>query len=113
MSLANRIVFLQGIIGLLCLIVFLWVDVDEGLAVLMAMVTTLLPSAYYAWFQQRTLNATRLLLHGIYRAMATVALMVIGLVVIKVAPLGFLVSFALMQFAYLAGLTMREERSAR
>jgi hypothetical protein len=110
MSLAGRIVVLQGAIGLLCLIVFLWVDVEEGRAAFLALVTSLGPSALYAWIQQRTLNATRVLLYGVYKAITTLTLMVVCFVALKVAPLGFLVSFAAMQLAYVAGLVMRDPK---
>ena len=107
MSLAGRVVAVQGALGLLCLAVFVVVDLDEGRAALMAMVTTLVPSAYYAWFQQRTLNATRLLLHGVYKVAATMTLIALSFAVLAVEPVGFFVTFGTMQLAYVAGLRMR------
>jgi hypothetical protein len=76
------------------------------MAALLAMVTTLGPSAFYVWVQQRTFNATRLLLHGVYKIVATMTLMAVSLAVFKAQPLGFFVSFAVMQLAYVAGLRM-------
>ena len=107
MSLAGRIVVLQGVIGSCCIIGFAAVDPEECLAAFAAMVTTVVPSAYYVWVQQRTFNATRLLLHGVYKIVATMGLIAVSFAVLEVPPLGFFVSFAIMQLSYVAGLKMR------
>ena len=107
MSLAGRIVVLQGVLGSLCVAGFAAVDPRESVAAMAAMVATVIPSAYYVWVQQRTFNATRLLLHGVYKIAATMTLIAVSFAVLEVPPLGFFVSFASMQLSYVAGLKMR------
>ena len=100
MSLAGRIVVLQGALGTVCLLAFLGVGLGESMAAFLAMVTTVAPSAYYAWFQQRTFNASRLLLHGVYKVLATMLLMVMSFAVFEARPVGYFVSFGVMQLSY-------------
>lgn len=66
----------------------------------MALGCVLLPTTYFAWLQRRTLNATRILLHGVIKMILTVVLMAVCIVKVGIDPLGFFVTFALMQLSY-------------
>lgn len=115
-SQVGRIVGFQCLIGIGCIAAFLLMDLvwpsttevgvlgeiraGQGFSAALAMISSLLPNAYYAWVQQRTFNATRLLLHGVLRMLLTATLMALSIVVFGIKPAGFFVSFAIMQLAY-------------
>lgn len=105
-----RIVIAQTIIGTLCALAFfaLFSGEAQGEALaqsrsaLIALGCCVVPSAYYAWSQQRTMVATRLLLQGVLRMLLTITLMAVSIVVFNVEPVGFFVTFALTQLGYLS-----------
>ncbi len=101
MSLTGRIVVVQALLGVACSAVFFAFDASSGRSAVLALISSVVPSAYYAWVQSRTMNATRLLLHGVLRSVFTVTLMAVCVVVLSIEPLGFFVTFALMQLGYL------------
>lgn len=68
---------------------------------MLAALSTGLPSAYYAWVQGRTFNATRLLMHGVLKTLLTFVLIAVVIVKVGIEPVAFFVTFAVMQFAYL------------
>ena len=68
---------------------------------MLAVASSVLPSAYYAWVLGSSLNATRLLLHGVLKTVLTVVLVAVSIVVFGIEPLGFFVTLALMQLSYL------------
>ncbi len=82
--------------------VFFFIAPAQGRSALAALGSCVIPSLYYAWVQQHTLNATRLLLHGVLRMVLTATFMALSIVVVGIEPAGFFVTFAVMQFAYLA-----------
>lgn len=105
MSVPGRIVATQALIGLVCVIGFALYEGSlrgaASLSALGALLATGVPSLYYAWVVQHSLSATRLLLHGVLRMVLTLMLMALGIVLFKVEPVGFFVTFALIQLAYL------------
>lgn len=82
--------------------VFFLIAPVQGRSALLALASTVIPSLYYAWVQHRTLNAARLLLHGVLRIVLTGTLLAVSIVVAGIEPLGFFVTFALVQLGYLA-----------
>jgi len=46
-------------------------------------------------------NAQRLLLHGVLKTLLTLTLMAVCIAVIGIEPVGFFVTFAVMQLSYL------------
>ena len=68
---------------------------------MLAVLSSWLPSAYYAWVQARTFNATRLLLHGVLKTLLTLVLMGVCIVQVGIEPLPFFVTFAMVQISYL------------
>ncbi len=108
MSVASRIVLVQAAIGLLCALTFLWVDTASSRSALLALASTVVPSAYYAWVLGSSLNATRLLLHGVLKTVLTIILVAVSIVVFGIEPLGFFVTLALMQLSYLASGQMQK-----
>ena len=96
----------QAALGTLCIALFAVISAAQASASACALVTVLLPSASHAWLQGQTRNATRLLLLGVLRMLFTVALMAVSLAGFAAHPLGFFVSFAVMQLAYVAGLRL-------
>ena len=101
MSLTGRIVVVQALLGVACSAAFFACDASSGRSAFLALMSSALPSAYYAWVQSRTLNATRLLMHGVLKSVFTVTLMAVCVVVFSIEPLGFFVTFAVMQLGYL------------
>lgn len=101
MSHAGRIVVTQVIVGALCVIVFLAIDIIQARSAMLALATSVIPSSYYAWVLQRTHSATRLLLHGVIRMLATLTLMAVCIVVFTVEPMGYFVTLVIMQLGYL------------
>ena len=99
---AYRIVVFQLGIGLICSVVFSLVSISAGTSALMASACVVLPTAYYAWVQARVRSATRILLHGVLKMILTVVLMAVCIVVFGIEPLGFFVTFGLIQLAYFA-----------
>ena len=102
MSLASRVVVIQAVLGVACTAAFALLSAASARSALLAMVASLLPCGYYAWVQSRTYDATRLVMHGVLKTIFTVALMAVGIVVFGIEPLGFFVTFAVMQLGYLA-----------
>ncbi len=97
-------------IGALCSIGFLAHSIPAGMASFTAMLNVLLPAMYFAWVQARTFSAVRLVYQGVSKMLVTVVLMAVGLVVLKVEPLGFFTTFAAMHLGYLAGLLNTVDR---
>jgi len=111
----GRIVVAQLILGTLCALAFfalfpgdnllpgeaLGETLSRGHSALSALGCCVIPRAYYAWSQQRTMVATRLLLQGVLRMLLTVTLMAVSIVVGNVEPVGFFVTFAVVQLGYL------------
>ncbi|NOX51220.1 MAG: hypothetical protein GXP16_11910 [Gammaproteobacteria bacterium] len=106
MSLPGRIVSVQVILGFFCSLALLWaVGWNASKSALLATGCVALPSAYYAWMQAHTYNATRILAHGVLRMMLTATLMALCVLVVGIEPVGFFVTFAVVHLAYiLAGL---------
>jgi len=102
MSHPGRIVALQAVIGLVCVGAFSAYDLDQGRSALLAGLSSLLPTAYYAWVLGRTLNAARLLFHGVLRSVLTMTALALCIVLTVIEPLGFFATFAVMQLSYFA-----------
>ena len=98
----KRIVVVQLVLGLLCSVVFSLQSTVQGQSAFAALGCVVLPQAYYAWITSRTLNATRLLMHGVLRMVVTGVLMAMSIIVMGIEPVAFFVTFALMQLAYAA-----------
>lgn len=60
------------------------------------------PTALFAWAAQRTGVAGRVLLYGVVRTLAVVALMALVLALAKPAPLGFFAALGVVHLAYVA-----------
>ena len=101
MSLAGRIVVVQALLGAVCSVIFFILSTPSGTSAVLAVLTSWLPSAYYAWVQVRTFNATRLLVHGVLKILLTLVLMAVCIVRVGIEPLAYFVTFAVMQFGYL------------
>lgn len=102
MSQPGRIVVLQAVIGLVCVGAFSAYQLDQGQSALLAGLSSLVPTAYYAWVTSRTLNAVRLLMHGVLRSLLTMTALALCIVLKAIEPLGFFMTFALMQLSYFA-----------
>ena len=102
MSLAGRIVVVQALLGTVCSAIFFFVATSSGTSAVCAVLSSWLPSAYYAWVQARTFNPTRLLAHGVLKTVLTLVLMAVCIVKVGIEPLAFFVTFAVMQIGYLA-----------
>lgn len=112
MSTACRIVLVQGGIGVLSSVFFNFVSGSAGTSAILALCCVLVPTMYYAWIQGRSLNAARILMHGILKTVLTVVLIAVCIVVVGIEPLGFFVTLAVMQLGYLAsGQPRSAERS--
>ena len=103
MSSAQRVVLVQAGIGMLATGTFFLVSLTAGTSAILASGCVLLPTAYCAWVQARTLLAARILAHGVLKMLLTVTLMGVCIVVIGIEPLGFFATFAVMQLGYLGG----------
>ena len=103
MSTTGRIVVVQAAIGLTCAAVFWMFDAASARSAVLALAASVTPSAYYAWVLGRTLNATRLLLHGVLKTVLTAVLVAVCIVVLTIEPVGFFVTLAAMQLCYLTG----------
>ena len=119
-----RIVVWQVLLGVVCIATFYLMEAMELInsvaatspedqigekrfitnyaSALFALFSCVVPSAYYAWVQSRTFNATRLLAHGVMKMLLTGTLMALFVVVVGIAPVGFFVTFAIVQLAYFA-----------
>ncbi len=102
MSHPGRIVAIQAMIGVVCVGAFSAYHLDQGRSALLAGMSSLVPTAYYAWVLGRTLNAARLLLHGVLRSVLTMTALALCIVLTAIEPLGFFSTFALMQLSFLA-----------
>ena len=101
MSHAVRIVVVQALLGAVCSVFFFAASTQTGSSSVLAVLSSGLPSAYYAWMQTRTYNATRLLLHGVLKMVLTLVLMAVCIVTLGIDPLAYFVTFAVMQLGYL------------
>ncbi|XOV83819.1 MAG: ATP synthase subunit I [bacterium] len=102
MSHPGRIVAIQAMIGLVCVGGFSVYELDQGRSALLAGLSSLLPTAYYAWVLGRTLNAARLLFHGVLRSVLTMMALALCIVLTAIEPLGFFTTLAVMQLSYFA-----------
>ena len=110
MSQAARIVAVQAFLGGLCSLVFFVVGPQQGLSAVAAVGASVIPAGYYAWLQQRTFNAARLVAHGVLKTVFTMTLVALSIVVLEVHPLGFFVTLGVMQLGYLAPRERARER---
>lgn len=113
MSQPARIVAVQAILGGLCSVVFFVVGPEQGLSALTALCASAVPAAYYAWQQQRTLNATRLVAQGVTKSIATMMFVALSIAVLGVKPLGFFVTLGVVQLSYLTPLLLKEKNRER
>lgn len=106
---AYKTALLQAAIGVSATVLF-WVwNSAAGMSALMALACVLIPTAYYAWLQQRTLVATRILVHGVLKMVLTVTLMAVCIIKFGIEPLGFFATFAAMQLSYIFSQTKSTE----
>ena len=98
------VIQLQVFIGAIVSLGFLGVDGRESYAALIGALTIILPSACLAWSNSRTSNPVRILAQGVVKTVTTCLLMVVGLVFLQVAPLGYFFSLVIVQFSYLLAL---------
>jgi F0F1-type ATP synthase assembly protein I len=103
MSHAGRIVVVQALLGVVCSAAFFALDMHIGKSALLAVVSSWIPSGYYAWVQARTFDATRLLVHAVLKTLLTLVLMAVCVVKVDISPIGFFVTFAVMQLSYFVG----------
>ena len=103
MSPIGRIVVVQAVIGLICATAFWAFDAASARSAMLALLSSVIPSAYYAWVVSRTMNATRLLLQGVLKTVLTAVLVAVCIVVLTIEPVGFFVTLAAMQLCYLTG----------
>lgn len=101
MSTASRIVIVQALLGVVCMALFFALSIFAAKSAALALLTSWIPSAYYAWVQAQMFNAQRLLLHGVLKTLLTLTLMAVCIAVIGIEPVGFFVTFAVMQLSYL------------
>ena len=97
----SRIVVAQALLGALSTLAFLAISFEQAHSALIAAGCVWMPTAYYAWVSSRTLNATRLLFHGVLRMVLTGVLMAVAIVSVGIEPLGFFTTFIVVQLAYL------------
>ncbi|MCH1550496.1 MAG: ATP synthase subunit I [Pseudomonadales bacterium] len=107
MNVAFKIIAVQGVLGGLSTLLFFVADNASGHAAGLAAVAVILPGAYFAWVQSRTLNPTRILLHSALKSVLTIVLMALFLVTQAIEPIGFFVTFVVMQLGYLSGAKLR------
>lgn len=98
---AARVVAAQASIGLVSSVVFFFTDPAAGRSACLAVICVLLPTTYYAWQQAQSYSAVRALTHGVIKTALTVFMMAFCIAIIGIDPIGFFVTFALMQFGYL------------
>ncbi len=98
----GRIVWMQTTLGGLCILVFWLISPLQARSALMAAASTVLPGLYYAWVQQRTFNATRLLMHGVLRMLLTATLIGVSIAAVGIEPVSFFATFAIVQLGYFA-----------
>ena len=99
---AGRVLVVQALLGFICIGAFFVLNEASARSALLAVVSSLAPSAYYAWVQARTFNAMRLLAHGVMKSLFTVSLITICIVRLDIDPPGVFVPFAILQLSYLA-----------
>lgn len=108
MSHPGRVIIVQALLGIACTVAFYAVDGASARSAALALLCSLVPSAYYAWVQGRTFNATRLLMHGVLRSLFTVSLITVCIVLLSIEPFGFFVTLAIVQLSYFTGLRAHE-----
>ena len=121
MGLAGRVVVVQAVLGLSVSAAFFAYGfaygavegngASHGLSALLAVGVSWFPAAYFAWVQARILNATRLMMHGVMKIVLTIVLMALVMVKVKIEPVGFFVTFAVIQLSYLSGVLPVAKRS--
>jgi F0F1-type ATP synthase assembly protein I len=96
-----RVVAAQAGLGLASSVMFFFIGRAAGESAILAVFCVLVPTMYYAWRQASSHNATRALAHGVIKTVLTIVMMVVCIAVIGIEPIGFFVTFAIMQFGYL------------
>lgn len=99
---AGRVIAAQLVLGVACTLVSTVQGSEAARSAALATMSTVVPSTYYAWMQVRTYNATRLLALGVFRMLMTGTLMALSIVVFSIEPVWFFVTFAAVQFGYIA-----------
>lgn len=97
-----RIVVAQALLGALSAAALLIISPAQAHSALLAAGCIFFPTAYYAWVTSRTLDASRLLAHGVMRMVLTGVLMAVAIVSVGIEPAGFFATFCVVQLAYLA-----------
>ena len=97
-----RIVVAQALLGALSAAAFLIISPAQAHSALIATGCVFFPTAYYAWVTSRTLDASRLLAHGVMRMILAGVLMAVAIISVGIKPAGFFATFCIVQLAYLA-----------
>jgi len=87
-------------IGLLATIVGYLISPAAGTSALLATACVLIPTSYFAWLQARTLNAVRVLMHGVLKILLTLTLVGVSIAVIGIDPKAFFLTFVAVQLGY-------------
>ena len=97
----SRIVVAQILLSILAVVGFYFVSPLQAHSALVASACVVIPTAYYAWITKTTLNASRLLFHGVLRMVLTVVLVAVAIVAVGIEPAGFFATLCAIQLAYL------------
>jgi hypothetical protein len=77
-----------------------WFGLIQTVSALAAGVVCVVPGAWYAWRATRERSGARFLLQGVVKFVLTIALMALGIVLLRPAPAGFFGTFVLLQAMY-------------
>ena len=97
----DRLLVLQGIVGLTCVVVFLLVREKEACSAFLAVVAVLLPNVVFGFQMRDMARPSEDVAHSIYRIIFTMLNITIVMFAFDVQPLGFFVAMILMQLTFL------------
>ncbi|MEM7098847.1 MAG: ATP synthase subunit I [Pseudomonadota bacterium] len=91
----------QTVLGALSVVGFYLSSPLQAYSALFAGGCVVVPTAYYAWITKTTLNASRLLFHGVLRMVLTAVFVAVAIVVVGIEPAGFFATLCVVQLGYL------------
>ena len=101
-SLVCATVAVQMVMAGVVVCLMAWVGADQAVAAALGAGVCIGPTALFAWVVPRNWAAGRVLLYGVARSLATVALMALAFALVRPAPLGFFVALGVVHLAYVA-----------
>ena len=104
----NKVLRWQALVGALCIVFFLVLNLEEGYSSMLGVAAVSLPNLVYGVALRFDKEAKRDVLRAGYRLIFLIANLVIVMTVFDLRPLGFFVTMVAVQLTFVLGLLQKD-----